>query len=106
MDIGSFGLKESLVSVYRTRGVNQLYEWQSECLSLPGVLEGNRNLIYCAPTSGGKTLVSEIVMLRRLAGDGRRALFVLPYISVVSEKEAYLQSLCRPAQYKVQAFYG
>lgn len=106
MDIGSFGLKESLVSVYRTRGVNQLYQWQSECLSLPGILDGHRNLIYCAPTSGGKTLVSEIVMLRRLAGDGRRALFVLPYISVVSEKEAYLQSLCRSAQYKVQAFYG
>ncbi len=44
----------------------------------PGVQEG-RNLVYCAPTSGGKTLVSEVLMLQRLFRLRKRAIFVLPY---------------------------
>ena len=48
---------------------------QAECLNQPGVLEG-RNLVFCAPTSAGKSLVAEILMLRRLVATGRPALLV------------------------------
>jgi ERCC4-related helicase len=41
-------------------------------------MEG-QNLVYCAPTSGGKTLVSEVLMLQRLFRLRKRAIFVLPY---------------------------
>jgi len=27
-----------------------LYDWQAECLSMGGVLQGSSNLVYCAPT--------------------------------------------------------
>jgi DNA polymerase theta len=48
---------------------------QAECLNQPGVLEG-ANLVYCAPTSGGKSMVAEVLLLRRLLSTGRPALLV------------------------------
>lgn len=60
-------------------------EWQEKCLSLPHVLDGG-NLLYSLPTSGGKTLVAEILLLRQLLLRERDAIFVLPYVSIVQEK--------------------
>lgn len=65
-----------------------LYPWQAECLSSPGVLEKGVNLVYCAPTSGGKSMVAEVLMLRRLMKTGRPALLVLPFVSICAEKSA------------------
>jgi hypothetical protein len=55
---------------------------QCEVLNLPGpstdapsVLDG-ANLVYCAPTSGGKSLVAEVLMLRRICETNRPALLV------------------------------
>lgn len=47
--------------------VSQLFPWQVDCLCCEDgfALQGG-NLVYSAPTSGGKTLVSELLMLRRL----------------------------------------
>jgi hypothetical protein len=49
--------------------VSSLFQWQIDCLRAhndESYLNG-KNLIFSAPTSGGKTLVSELLMLRRLA---------------------------------------
>ena len=59
--------------------------WQKECLSLPTVLEGG-NLLYSLPTSGGKTLVAEVLIFRQLLLRERDCLLVLPYVSLVQEK--------------------
>jgi DNA polymerase theta len=56
-------------------------ELQAECLNQPSVLNGS-NLVYCAPTSGGKSLVAEVLMLRRVVATGKAALLVSTSISL------------------------
>lgn len=43
--------------------MKQLYDWQAAALESG---EAGRNLVYCAPTSGGKTAVAEVLMIRKL----------------------------------------
>lgn len=55
-ELEHWGLPAPTAAQYATEcGIRTLYDWQRACLQLEGVLEG-RNLVYAAPTSGGKTL--------------------------------------------------
>ncbi len=71
----------------------RLYDWQADCLRTPNVLEGGANLVYCAPTSGGKSMVAELLMLRRTLESGKPALLVLPYVAICTEKASHLRTL-------------
>lgn len=63
----------------------------------PGVLSGG-NLVYCAPTSGGKSAVAEILMMRRLITTGRTAMLVMPFVSLCEEKSIHLARLLKPLE--------
>jgi DNA polymerase theta len=82
-------------------GPANLYEWQAEALMQSGVVDG-RNLVYCAPTSGGKSLVAEILALKRLYATGKAALLVLPFVSLCSEKAAHWEKILEPLGYRVR----
>ncbi|KAH7283331.1 hypothetical protein KP509_34G001800 [Ceratopteris richardii] len=98
-------LPETISSIYAKKGLTKLYPWQVECLKLKGVLEG-KNLIYCASTSAGKSLVAEILMLRKVIATGKKAVLVLPYVSICSEKAEHLETLLEASGKTVCSFFG
>jgi len=149
----TWGISGQLLKHYHSMGVTQLFEWQVECLLMRidtdtdtdssggadgatpvAVLQG-RNLVYSAPTSGGKTLVAELLMLLQLArcwkdredADGyaitrqwgddnntggdilsRRGsvIFVVPFVSLAEEKSAGFQALWAPYGVRIRAYHG
>ena len=54
-----YGLPDQLVHNFANMGIKQIYPWQKNCLKGPGLLAGTKNLVYCAPTGGGKSLVAD-----------------------------------------------
>ncbi|UNI14508.1 DNA-directed DNA polymerase [Purpureocillium takamizusanense] len=55
----TYDLPSQLVGNLASLGIKQIYPWQKNCLKGPGLLDGERNLVYCAPTGGGKSLVAD-----------------------------------------------
>ncbi|KAM3864859.1 DNA polymerase theta [Diretmus argenteus] len=103
--LSSWGLPKPVLERYKKHGVTHMFEWQAQCLTVGQVLQGH-NLVYSAPTSAGKTLVSELLMLKRVLETKRKALFILPFVSVAKEKMHYLQSVFEEAGVRVEGYMG
>lgn len=54
-----YNLPPQLVDNFASLGIKQIYPWQKNCLKGAGLLTGAKNLVYCAPTGGGKSLVAD-----------------------------------------------
>lgn len=92
-------------SFHRVGGISTLYEWQDECLrQITG--RSWSTVIYSAPTSGGKSLVADIVLLRRLIYQGHRALIVCPFVSICRERAAFLRSIVGASGITIEEFHG
>lgn len=99
-------ISPDICNIYEQNGIQTLYPWQAEVLQLHDVFEGKQNLVYSAPTSGGKTLVSEVLLIQQIIRTGKKALFVLPYVSVVREKMEDLQRKLMVFGKCVRAYHG
>lgn len=89
-----YGLPKQFVANLASLGVKAIYPWQSDCLLRSGALQGEQNLVYTAPTGGGKSLVADILMLKKvIENPGKKALLVLPYVALVQEKLRWLRSV-------------
>ena len=106
--LSAYGLLPSILEAYAARGITSLFGWQAAALATPGVLEEALNLLYTAPTSGGKTVVAEVLALRRLQEGGAhaKALFVLPFRAIVAEKHADFKRLLKGSGINVAEYSG
>lgn len=96
-----WGLKREVVLGFGACGIATMYPWQLACLSLAGLLAGEKNLVYTAPTSAGKSLVADVLMIRKVVIERKKAIVVVPYIAIVQEKTKFLKKVLEKV--KVQA---
>lgn len=103
-----------IIKAYKKKGIQTMFEWQQECLNNPKVIFSSifvipplilysfidfllqikydhDNLVYSAPTSAGKTFVSEVLMFQTILKRQKKVIVILPFISVVREKMYSLQ---------------
>jgi len=86
-------------------GDMELYPWQRACLDSVKVKEG-ANVVISAPTGAGKSLVGDLLMARRLESCPKcKALFVLPYVSLIQEKVRSLNKRFGSSM-RIEGFYG
>ncbi|XP_076278096.1 DNA polymerase theta [Lasioglossum baleicum] len=104
--LASWGLPPNILQKYEARGVKEMFKWQLECLTNHKVMEEKRNLVYSAPTSAGKTLVAEILMIKTVLERRKKVIFILPFVSVVREKMYYFQDLLSDSGVRVEGFMG
>ncbi|XP_072178198.1 DNA polymerase theta-like [Diadema setosum] len=103
--LSSWGLPDPVLQQYHRAGITKMFPWQADCLGVGRVLEGG-NLVYAAPTSAGKTLVAELLVLKKVLETKKKALIILPFVSVSREKMFYLQSMFSEAGVRVDGFMG
>ncbi|CAH0717498.1 unnamed protein product, partial [Brenthis ino] len=106
-DVNTFyGLPMIVKGLFKSyRNIEKLYDWQEECLNLKAIKE-RRNLIYALPTSGGKTLVAEVLMLREVLNIKQNALFILPYVAIVQEKIWSLSPFALQLEFLLEEYTG
>lgn len=117
MQLAFWGIPPKLLSRYSSCKIFSLFPWQVECLSVDDgkVFYEGKNLIYSAPTSGGKTLVAEILMLRKLATTmvlgnpkyvkRRTIMFVVPFVALAEEKYQYFQEVWKDLNLGIKCFH-
>ena len=108
--LSDFGLGPLAVTSYTTGGVHSLYAWQAAVLRHNGaaaLLRGG-SITFMSPTSSGKTLIAEVLMLQRLRarlGVGK-AILVVPFVALVLEKVKWLRSVWSGLGVTVAGFYN
>ena len=105
LELKSWSLPDPILKRYHDLGITHMFDWQAECLLQSQALQGG-NLIYSAPTSAGKTLVAELLILKKVLETHCKALFILPFVSIAQEKTHYLRALFQDIGLRVEAFVG
>lgn len=70
-----------------------------------GLLEG-KNLLVCAPTASGKTLIAEMAMLKHILEKGGKAIYTVPLKALATEKFNDFKQRYEPLGIKVALSIG
>jgi hypothetical protein len=106
LDSWQWCLPTAARTAYQQQSITKMYPWQFELLSQPELLLGRRNLAFSAPTSAGKTFVAEMLLLIRLLERNSKAIFVVPFVSLVDELTAALRCKLHPIGIVVRSLHG
>lgn len=104
--LSAWGFRKEIVDYYASKGITTFFPWQVECLQKPAVIERHRNLVYSAPPSAGKTMVADALVFKTLLELHKKAIFVVPYVSIAQEKVHSLKPLFRELNLRIEAFSG
>ena len=98
-----FSKINDIINLYkRYKSIKDLFDWQKEWLKLVNVMINNNSFVYSAPTSAGKSLISEIIMLKNIIEFPTKVVMVVfPNISLINEKEYYYKSLLKRISYLI-----
>lgn len=108
--LSSWSVPRCVVERYAVvAGIHRLHDWQVDLLRADycSVMRGC-NAVYSAPTSGGKTLVAELAMLRCVLRRRKKAMLVVPYRALCVEKARHLDAMFGAAtlQLRVGSFFS
>ena len=105
LELSKWGLPVDIVNAYGRIGITTMFPWQVECLNGDDVLNGG-NLVYSAPTSAGKTLVAEMLLLKRVMETKKKGLFILPFIALAREKMETLRRVFKGTGIRIDGMMG
>lgn len=77
-------LKNVISRIKETDKIENLFPPQEEAIK-SGYL-GGKNLVLAVPTCSGKTLISELAMLKTILEEGKKAIYIVPLKALASEK--------------------
>ncbi|GAU88532.1 hypothetical protein RvY_01215-2 [Ramazzottius varieornatus] len=105
LNIADWYLPGKVVNAYSKLSITSMFQWQADCLKQGQAMYGG-NLVYSAPTSAGKTLVAEILLLKRVVETRKKGLFILPFVSLAREKMLSLQKMLHGSGIRVGGYMG
>ena len=97
-------LKNVVDSVKKHDNVNELFPPQAEAIKKK-VLDGE-NLILCAGTGSGKTLIGELAALKCILEKGKKVLYLVPLRALATEKYYDFKSKYEPLGIKTTLSIG
>ena len=98
---------QDIINTYlKSKGLQAMYPWQSECLDAYFARASPKRLVYCLPTGAGKSLVADIALLHTTLVDKRDCIMIQPYVSIVEEKSKELTDLGSSVGFKAEVFAG
>lgn len=98
-------LRELFIATLLRRPKAEVDLWPSQLSAASRSSNQEDDLVVSLPTSAGKTRISELCILRCLAG-GKRVLFITPLRALSAQTEGTLQRTFGPLGKSVSALYG
>lgn len=96
-------LEDAVKQIKEIDGIEKLYPPQKEAIE-KGVLE--KNAVLSFPTASGKTLISELAMVRSILRDRGKSIYIVPLKALANEKYSEFKEKYSPIGIKVARSTG